>query len=347
MKFGFGKSLAQALKSQKKFSRLIKKAFKPLRTGVKPATPTPRAAKPALVETTAFGSNPGRLIMKTFVPTARLPKSPALVVVLHGCRQTPESLDSATGFSKHAKERGFILLYPEQRSANNSQRCFNWFRPSAVARDRGEMLSIKQMIEHACEKHCIDRSRIFVAGLSAGGAMTAALVANYHSLFAGAAIIAGMPVGSARDGMSALRAMKSGAPPPPGGWGRPVTEISSEVKAWPPITIWQGIDDRTVNPLNARACITQWLEVQGIDESRGRTEEKPWGRLKSWRTPDGVKLAFYSVRNMAHGVPIKMPRATKSRRSGDPYVIAAEISAPAELLRLWGLKRPMLQSKTL
>lgn len=339
MKFGFGKSLARALRSQKKFSRLIEKAFKAPRNKVKRTRPTPRAAKPVLVETTAFGSNPGRLTMKTFVPAARLPKRPALVVVLHGCRQTPESLDGAAGFSRLAKERGFVLLYPEQRSANNSQRCFNWFRPSAVARDRGELFSIRQMIEYACEKHRIDRSRIFVAGLSAGGAMTAALVANYPSLFAGAAIIAGMPVGSARDAMSALRAMKSGATPPPGGWGRPVTEISSEMKQWPPITIWHGMDDRTVNPVNALASIAQWLEVQGIADSSGRAEEKPWGRLQSWRAADGLKLAFYSVRKLGHGLPIKMRETTTPMRSGDPYVIAAEISAPAELLRLWGLKR--------
>ncbi|MBY5592357.1 PHB depolymerase family esterase [Rhizobium leguminosarum] len=342
MKLGFGKSLARVLKSRKKFSKLIEKALKSPRNRAKRTTPKPRVAKPVLVEATAFGSNPGRLIMKTFVPRARLPKSPALVVVLHGCLQTPESLDSAAGFSKLAKERGFVLVYPEQRSTNNSQRCFNWFRPSAVARDRGELLSIRQMIEHACERHRIDRSKIFVAGLSAGGAMTAALVANYPSLFAGAAIIAGMPVGSARDAMSALRAMKSGAPTPSGGWGRPVTEISAEVKAWPAITIWQGMDDRTVNPVNALGCIAQWLKVQGIDDSSGRSEEKPWGRLQSWRAADGLKVAFYSVSNMGHGLPIKMRDATKSRRSGDPYVIAAEISAPAELLRLWGLKRPTL-----
>ncbi|AGS25628.1 extracellular catalytic domain type 1 short-chain-length polyhydroxyalkanoate depolymerase [Rhizobium etli] len=346
MKFGFGKSLARALKSQKKFSRLLEKAFKTPRSKAKRARPQ-RSAKPVLVETTAFGSNPGRLIMKTFVPAARLPKRPALVVVLHGCRQTPESLDSASGFSRLAKERGFVLLYPEQRSANNSQRCFNWFRPSAVARDRGELLSIRQMIERACETHRIDRSRIFVAGLSAGGAMSAALVANYPALFAGAAIIAGMPVGAARDAMSALRAMKSGATPPSGGWGRPVREISAEVRAWPPITIWQGMDDRTVNPANALACIAQWLEVQGIDESSGRAEEKPWGRLHSWRAADGLKLTLYSVSEIGHGLPIKMRDATRSIRSGDPFVIAAEISAPAELLRLWGLKRLSLSPKTL
>src|SRR6185312_12587651 len=117
-----------------------------------------------------------------------LANKPALVVVLHGCRQTPESMDAASGFSKLAKDRGFILLYPEQTHSNNPQKCFNWFRPSEVARDRGELLSIKQMVEHAVKRHRADRARVYVVGLSAGGAMTGALIANYPDMFAGAAI---------------------------------------------------------------------------------------------------------------------------------------------------------------
>ncbi|MGM5058290.1 extracellular catalytic domain type 1 short-chain-length polyhydroxyalkanoate depolymerase [Rhizobium sp. 814_E9_N1_1] len=337
MKLGFGRSLLKALRAQKKISKQIEKAVKATRGRTKRKTSRP--PKPVLVETTAFGSNPGRLVMKSFVPTTRLPKNPALVVLLHGCHQTPESLDAAAGFSKLAKERGFVLLYPQQKRANNSQNCFNWFRPSSVARDRGELCSIKQMIEHICERHRVDRSRIFVAGLSAGGAMTGALIANYPSLFAGAAIIAGMPFGSARDAMSALRAMKSGATPPLGGWGRPIAEISPEAKAWPAITIWQGMEDRVVKPVNALACVAQWLEVQGIAESSGRLEEKPWGRLQSWNMSGQLKAALYSVANMGHGLPIKKRKSVTALRSGDPYVIPVEISAPAEMMRLWGLSR--------
>jgi poly(3-hydroxybutyrate) depolymerase len=169
--------------------------------------------------------------------------------------------------------------------------------------------------------------------------MTGALVANYPSLFAGAAIIAGMPFGSARDAMSALRAMKSGATPPLGGWGRPIAEISPEAKAWPAITIWQGMEDRVVKPVNALACVAQWLEVQGIAESSGRLEEKPWGRLQSWKMSGQLKVALYSVANMGHGLPIKKRKSVTALRSGDPYVIPVEISAPAEMMRLWGLSR--------
>jgi poly(hydroxyalkanoate) depolymerase family esterase len=223
MKNGFGRSLSKALKTQKKFRKLLEKAFRGSSAKRKRTRPSTRKTPSVLRQTSAFGTNPGGLIMKSFVPERR-EHVPALVVLLHGCRQTPESLDAASGFSKLARERGFILLYPEQTKANNAQGCFNWFRPSAVAYDRGELMSIRQMIEYVCVRHRIDRSRIFIAGLSAGGAMTSALVANYPESFAGVAIIAGLPFGAARDAMSALRVMRSGASAPRGGWGRRVRE---------------------------------------------------------------------------------------------------------------------------
>lgn len=142
MKLGFTRSLTRLVKTQRKAIRLLEKKWSPVRR-----TPS-RPERPTLQTVSAFGSNQGRLVMKSDVPT-NLPHKPALVVVLHGCRQTPESLDGTSGFSKLAKDRGFVLLYPEQTNSNNPQRCFNWFRPSEVARDRGELLSIKQMIDHA------------------------------------------------------------------------------------------------------------------------------------------------------------------------------------------------------
>ena len=129
-----------------------------------------------------------------------------------------------------------------------------------------------------------------------------------------------------------------GATPPPGGWGKPVTELTPQATSWPALTVWQGMDDRIVNRTNALACVAQWLEVRGIDESRGRLEEKPWGRLQSWKVAGELKVALYLVRNIGHGLPIKK-RTTSTRRSEDPFVLPAEISAPAELMRLWGLAK--------
>jgi len=169
--------------------------------------------------------------------------------------------------------------------------------------------------------------------------MTAALVAAYPELFAGAAIFAGMPYGSARDAISALRAMKSGAVAPVGGWGRSVTELSSNAKSWPAVTIWHGTYDRTVHPINAAASVRQWLEVYGIDEASGRLQQKPWGRLQTWKVGETVQVAYYSVKDLGHGVPIKPSAASKLTRAKDSFVRPSGISAPMELMRLWGLKR--------
>ncbi|WP_328717913.1 PHB depolymerase family esterase [Ensifer adhaerens] len=224
------KSLSRMLRGQKKFRRLVEASL--LRLPQKAGLRQRRVPRPGLVPVKEFGSNPGRLRMKLFVPR-RLAAKPALVVVLHGCRQTPESLDAASGFSRLAAQRGFLLLYPQQRQENNTQRCFNWFRPSAIARDRGEIMSIRQMIDHTCRCHGADRSRVYLAGLSAGGAMTQALLAIYPQFFAGVAIFAGMAYGSARDAVSAVRQMKSGNSRSPVELGDAVRAVSPDHRAWP------------------------------------------------------------------------------------------------------------------
>jgi polyhydroxybutyrate depolymerase len=331
--FRLSKSLSKALGTQRKLSKLFETKVRPPHR--KPA----RTSKLKLnLETTSkFGSNPGSLLMRSFVPPRLLPKSP-LVVVLHGCRQTPESFDAAAGFTRLAKARGFVTLFPEQKKSNNPLGCFNWFRPSAVAHDRGELLSIRQMVEHACKRHPIDRSRIFIVGLSAGGAMAAALVANYPEVFAGAAFVAGMPVGSARDAMSALQAMNRGATTPSSGWGSRVTELSAPKRTYPAISIWQGTSDSVVNPKNAEAMLEQWLEASGIDRLSQRTEKKPWGQRRTWMAAGSIRLAFYSIDGMGHGLPVKAVAGKRAARAGDQYVLQSGISAPVELMRLWGIE---------
>ncbi|WP_183756084.1 alpha/beta hydrolase family esterase [Rhizobium sp. BK181] len=332
MTLKLSRSLSRLLKNQKKVRRLFETSF--FRIPKQPTTRRRRPAspKPVLTEVTDFGSNPGRLKMKLFVPRRHPPK-PALVLFLHGCRQTPESLDLASGFSKLAAQRGFILLYPEQREANNPQRCFNWFRPSAIARDRGELMSIRQMINHAVRQYQVDRARVYVAGLSAGGAMTSALLVTYPDLFAGGAIFAGMPYGAARDAISALRTMKSGHSRSPREWGDLARTISPERKTWPPISIWQGSGDRTVHPDNAVAAASQWLDIVGIDVATAKQLHKPWGHVVRWDGFHKGQVSFYSLRGFGHGLPVKSPLKS------DPFVIEAGISGPLELLKLWNLRR--------
>src|SRR5205085_5815523 len=151
-------------------------------------------ASTQLTVLTGVGTNPGAVRMFAYVPN-NLARAPALVVVLHGCTQSAASYDLGAGWSKLAERCGFVVLLPEQTSANNPKTCFNWFLPGDTVRGRGEALSIRQMIEKTIGAHGIDRTRVFITGLSAGGAMTAAMLATYPEVFAAGAIIAGLPYG--------------------------------------------------------------------------------------------------------------------------------------------------------
>src|SRR3984957_15437188 len=156
----------------------------------------PAAADDRLRDFPEFGSNPGSLRARIYVPTS-LTKDAPLVVVLHGCTQTAAAYDHGSGWSQLAEREGFALLFPEQQRVNNPNLCFNWFVPGDIRRDGGEALSIGQMIGAVVATYRLDRSRIFVTGLSAGGAMASAMLATYPELFAGGAIIAGLPYGGA------------------------------------------------------------------------------------------------------------------------------------------------------
>src|SRR2546430_173178 len=178
----------------------------------------PAGAATHLTELTGFGSNPGALRMFTYVPK-KLARSPALVVVLHGCTQSAASYDLGAGWSTLAERYGFVLLFPEQTPANNPKTCFNWFLPGDTARGRGEALSIRQMIEKTIGAHGIDRAQVFITGLSAGGAMTAAMLATYPEVFAAGAIIAGLPYGTAGNVQEAFESMFQGRSHPAKEWG--------------------------------------------------------------------------------------------------------------------------------
>ncbi|MDP3254987.1 PHB depolymerase family esterase, partial [Bosea sp. (in: a-proteobacteria)] len=160
-----------------------------------------------LTEWAGFGSNPGALRAHRYRPEGLEPGAP-LVVVLHGCTQSAAAYDLGSGWSSLADRHGFALLFPEQQRANNANLCFNWFASGDIARGSGEALSIAQMIEGTITGYGLDRRRVFITGLSAGGAMAAAMLATYPELFAGGAIIAGLPYGSASGVPEALERMR-------------------------------------------------------------------------------------------------------------------------------------------
>ena len=156
---------------------------------------------------TAFGSNPGELGMLVYAPPGLRAGRP-LVVVLHGCGQDAANFAADAGWIALARNFGLALLIPEQAQGNNRNRCFNWFRPEDVRRGGGEAMSIRQMVRVAAARFGSDKRRIFIVGFSAGGGMAAAMLAAYPAVFAAGAVVAGMPVGSARTMMGAVMHMR-------------------------------------------------------------------------------------------------------------------------------------------
>src|SRR6202050_2687706 len=255
----FGKAMARIQDLRRKFESLLESARN--KAGRAAEVPVQRTGH--LHELTAFGANPGSLRMFVYVP-ARLPRLAPLVVALHGCSQSAEEYDSGAGWSSLADRFGFAVLYPQQPPANNFKNCFSWFLPGDIARDAGERASIRQMVEHAIATFGVDRRRVFVTGLSAGGAMASVMLATYPEVFAGGAIIAGLPYGVASNVREALNGMLQSSARPAGALGDLVRPASNHKGPWPRVSVWHGSADHTVNPANADAIVKQWLDVHHL-----------------------------------------------------------------------------------
>ncbi|WQO27958.1 PHB depolymerase family esterase [Microvirga lotononidis] len=290
-----------------------------------------------LNEVTEFGSNPGNLRMLAYVPES-LPPSPALVVVLHGCTQTAAGYDHGSGWSALADRYGFVLLYPEQQESNNPKRCFNWFQLGDIERDRGEAHSIRQMVEHAVEQYAVDRSRIFVTGLSAGGAMTSTMLAAYPEVFAGGAIIAGLPYRSATSIPEAFECMFQGQTRSAEEWGALVRTASPHTGPWPKISVWHGSADATVKPMNAGEIIKQWTNVHGLRTEANRSDVVDGYPRRAWTNDAGEEIIEeYVITGMAHGTPLAVGNDEHNYGTAGPFLLDVGISSSYRIVKFWGL----------
>jgi poly(hydroxyalkanoate) depolymerase family esterase len=290
-----------------------------------------------LIETSSFGSNSGNLRMFSYVPEGIQPKS-GLVVVLHGCTQNARGYDAGAGWSTLADRYGFALLMPEQKTANNANGCFNWFIPEDTTRGSGEALSIRQMIDQVVRKHRIDPKRIFVTGLSAGGAMTSVMLATYPEVFAGGAIIAGLPYGVASNVKEALSGMFQAPYRSRRELGDLVRRASPHKGPWPKLSIWHGSADRTVNPVNADEIIKQWLDVHGLPLSPMSEDMIDGHPRKTWRNSEGqTAIESFTISNMAHGTPLGIAESGERFGAEGAFLIEAGISSSFHIAKFFGL----------
>ena len=297
------------------------------------------ANTPGLVESFDFGANPGALRMLAHVPET-LPHGAPLVVVLHGCTQDAAGYNRGAGWSTLADRHGFAVLLPEQIRANNANSCFNWFLPADVARDRGEAMSVRQMIARMIADHQIDPARVFITGLSAGGALTAAMLAAYPEVFAGGAIIAGLPAGAATSLQGALEAMFQGRSHPAREWGDHVRITSGHPGPWPRIQIWHGDADATVKPSNAGELVKQWTDVQGLPVTPSMTDTVDGAAHQAWLDGNGeVVLETFMLPGFVHGTPIDTGSADLDHAVGvaGPHMLEAGISSTWHIVNAFGV----------
>ncbi len=228
---------------------LVKAALAEGLPSASPETVTARASTPVADRMTAgrFDSPAGTRDYLLYLPAAARPSG--LVVMLHGCTQTAADFAAGTAMNHQADRHGFAVLYPAQSRAANQSACWNWFLPRDQQAGKGEPAIIAAMAREAAARHGIALERLFVAGLSAGGAMAAILGAAYPELFRAVGVHSGLPAGAAHDLESALAAMKRGAATASG----PSAAARPAAGRTPLRTIvFHGRQDRTVHPANGR-----------------------------------------------------------------------------------------------
>lgn len=181
---------------------------------------------------------------RLFVPAPRTDRAPGLVVMLHGCTQDADDFAAGTGMDALAAEHGLCVLYPSQSTKANPNGCWNWFKHGHQGRGRGEPALLASLTSEISGQHAVDSGRVYVAGLSAGGAMALVLGESYPETFAAIGVHSGLPRGSANDVPSALRAMNQG--PGPG--------VQEGVL---PTIVFHGDADTTVHPRNGLAVASR------------------------------------------------------------------------------------------
>jgi poly(hydroxyalkanoate) depolymerase family esterase len=235
--------------------------------------------------TKSHSSRVGSRNYKLYVPSQYRSQPLPLIVMLHGCTQSPDDFAAGTRMNLRAEEHNCFVAYPEQTISANISKCWNWFRPGDQIRGQGEPALIASLTRQVMSDYSVDEGRVYFAGLSAGAAAAAVLAAAYPDLYAAIGVHSGLACGAARDVPSAFAAMRQSQP---GARRRSDSNMSGEggYSRIVPAIVFHGDQDTTVHPNSGDQVIAQLREVLDTDiKATVEGGRVPGGRLHPHRPP--------------------------------------------------------------
>ena len=237
--------------------------------------------------TGVFANSSGTRNYKTYLPSRHATRGLPLVVMLHGCKQNPHDFAAGTRMNQLAEELGFAVVYPAQSGKANVSACWNWYQPGHQRREAGEPSLIAGITREVIARHHLDARRVYVAGLSAGGAMAAVMGTTYPELYCAVGIHSGLGYASARDLPSALAAMK----------GKPGRKNARAPNAGTvPMIVFHGDRDTTVHPSNGEHPMIDTLEKVEKGYANGRA----YTRTTHWNASGKPVLEHWLVHGAGH-----------------------------------------------
>lgn len=270
--------------------------------GLKPGVVFPAEELPegATFNSGTFANQSGSRDYKLYIPSGYHGQPLPLIVMLHGCTQNPDDFAAGTCMNRLAEEQPCLVLYPAQAASANHSGCWNWFKPGDQRREGGEPAIIAGMTRQIIKEYHVDKRRVYVAGLSAGGAMATTMTMTYPEIYAAVGVHSGLPHGVAQDLPSALTAMQGGIGPLAGLNKQADARSTSSTAAKIPAIIFHGDQDTTVHPSNGDRVVAQHLPVAGL----GRVpKNKIEAEKRSGKVPNGHSYTC-TIHRDASGQPI-------------------------------------------
>jgi poly(hydroxyalkanoate) depolymerase family esterase len=287
--------------------------FRSLRTGLGSVMTEPSRAHPDIQAggqymTGTFTNPAGTRAYRLYIPSGYHGQALPLIVMLHGCSQNPDDFAAGTRMNVLAEREGFFVLYPEQTAQANPSRCWNWFKASDQHRDQGEPSILADMTRHIASTYAIDAGRVYVAGLSAGGAMALVMGVNYPEIYAAIGVHSGLPYGAAHDLPSAFAAMQQGE----------TAALLQRESSFPaalkarrivPTIVFHGDRDTTVHPGNGDRVLAQWAAVHSgtgrklrVTTNRGQVPQgHPYTRSLYRDASGQIVMEQWLIHGAGHG----------------------------------------------